>query len=259
MGNTNLRPTAAARAPTAATASANTPPAGCGITGSGSTATSQIVKTARTASARSAKQRSQPRTVSAGRATPAAIRRNPTLRVAFAVNADTITDASSARRKNAVTGNNTCVTPHPVQRDRRGHTSTDPPAPRSCRGLARPQPANPPPHNGQLSSPAASLRSTASTSASTVTTAPPRANRRPSRQRNIGRAVAYTIVITVPPRHHNQQPDHNRPHPMLTPSAARPPLRAHPECLRTIAAVSDAVKLLASTSKYSDCPWIPAD
>ncbi|EUA34650.1 hypothetical protein I552_5439 [Mycobacterium xenopi 3993] len=32
----------------------------------------------------------------------------------------------SARRSNAVTGNNTCVAPHPVHRDRRGHSCTGP-------------------------------------------------------------------------------------------------------------------------------------
>ena len=80
--------------------------------------------------------------------------------VAFAASADTITAAVSARRSNAVTGNNTCVTRQPVHRDRRGHSSTGPSGPRNCRGLARPQPVSTPPHAGQLNSPAASLRST---------------------------------------------------------------------------------------------------
>jgi hypothetical protein len=119
-----------------------------------------MVNTERTASARSANRRSQPRTVSAGRAESAAIRRNPTRDVAFNASADTITAAVSARRSNAVTGNNTCVTPHPVHRDRRGHSSTGPSAPRNCRGRPRPQPASTPPQAGQLSSPAANLRST---------------------------------------------------------------------------------------------------
>ncbi|CFB96491.1 Uncharacterised protein [Mycobacterium tuberculosis] len=89
-----------------------------------------------------------------------AIRRNPTRLVAFAASADTITAAVSARRSNALTGNNTCVTPHPVHRDRRGHNSTGPAGPRNCRDRARPQPASTPPQDGQLSSPAASRRST---------------------------------------------------------------------------------------------------
>ncbi|KZS57899.1 hypothetical protein A4G28_12815 [Mycobacterium ostraviense] len=77
-----------------------------------------------------------------------------------AANPATITTATSARRSNAATGNNTWVTPQPVHRDRRGHNHTGPSGPRSCRGLAHPQPANTPLHAGQLSSPAANLRST---------------------------------------------------------------------------------------------------
>jgi hypothetical protein len=50
--------------------------------------------------------------------------------------------------------------PHPVHRDRRGHSSTGPCGPRNCRGRARPQPASTPPHGGQVNSPAASLHST---------------------------------------------------------------------------------------------------
>ena len=60
------------------------------------------MNTDRTASARSAKRRSQPRTVSAGRRQ---IRRDPAKPepgiVAFAASADTITAAVSARRSNA--------------------------------------------------------------------------------------------------------------------------------------------------------------
>jgi len=176
-------------------ASANTPPAGSGITGSGSSARNQTVNIDRTASARSAKRRNQPRTVSPGRPRSAAIRRNPTPHRAFAANADTITAAVSARRSSALTGNNTCVTPQPVHRDRRGHSCTGPSGPRTCRDLVRPQPLSTAQlHDGHHNSPAASLRSTPSRSASTVTTAPPSANRRPSRssgQRDNGRAVAY--------------------------------------------------------------------
>lgn len=130
------RPTAArAAARIAVTASAHPPPAGPGSTGSGSNARNHQVNTARTASARPANRRNQPRTVSAGQPRPAAIRRNPTPR-AFATNADPITDTVSARRGSATTGNNTCVTPQPVQRDRRGHSGTGPARPRSVRHRA---------------------------------------------------------------------------------------------------------------------------
>ena len=129
-----------------------------------------------------------------GRPKSAAIRRNPKPHRALAANADTITAAVSARRSSALTGNNTCVTPQPVHRDRRGHNCTGPSGPRTCRDLARPQPVSTELLSGHHNSPAASLRSTPSRSASTVTTAPPSANRRPSRssgQRDNGRAVAY--------------------------------------------------------------------
>ncbi|EUA16063.1 hypothetical protein I553_1038 [Mycobacterium xenopi 4042] len=49
--------------------------------------------------------------------------------MALAASADTITAAVSARRSNTLTGNNSCVTPHPVHRDRRGHS---PPAIRAA-------------------------------------------------------------------------------------------------------------------------------
>ncbi len=45
-----------------------------------------------------------------------------------------ITVTASARRGNTVTGINTCVTPRPVHRDRRGHNRTGPSGPRRCRG-----------------------------------------------------------------------------------------------------------------------------
>jgi len=212
VDSTNRRPMAAASAAIAVIASANPLPAASGITGSASTARSHTVNTDRTASARSPNRRSQPRTVSAGRASSAAIWRNPTRRTALATNAATITAAASARRSSAVKGNNTCVTPQPVHRDRRGHTRTGPYGPRSCRGLARPQPANTPLHAGQLSSPAANLRSTRSTSASTVTTAPPSAQTALPQDsaRDIGRAVAYNDVITMSPRHHEDQSTYDR-------------------------------------------------
>src|SRR6185295_4499155 len=207
VGSANRRSITAATAAITVTASANTPPAASGITGSGSTARNQTVNIDRTASARSAKRRNQPRTVSPGRPRSAAIRRNPKPHRAFAANADTITAAVSARRSSALTGNNTCVTPQPVHRDRRGHSCTGPSGPRTCRDLARPPPASTLLHDGHHNSPAASLRSTPSRSASPVTPAPPSANRRPSRssgQRDNGRAVASNDLITMPPRHHKQ-------------------------------------------------------
>ena len=93
-----------------------------------------------------------------------------------------------------------------MHRDRRGHGRPGP-----CgravaeRSRPRPQPASTPPHAGLLISRTASLRSTALDSASTVTTAPSKRERTApparSRQRHTARAVAYTDVITVPPRH----------------------------------------------------------
>src|SRR6185503_369356 len=168
----------------------------------------------------------------------AAIRRNPKPHRAFAANADTITAAVSARRSSALTGNNTCVTPQPVHRDRRGQSRTGPSGPRTCRDLARPQPASTALlHDGHHNSPAASLRSTPSRSASTVTTAPPSANRRPSRssgQRDNGRAVASNDLITVPPRHHKQQPAPTDQDQLLSPSAQTLPPRGQPACPRTL-------------------------
>lgn len=103
--------TATAAPTTAATASANSSPDAAGTTGSGPVATNSPVNSTRTATARPANRRSQPRTVSAGRPTPTAIRRNPNP-VARASSAAPITSARSARRNNATTGNNTCVTRH---------------------------------------------------------------------------------------------------------------------------------------------------
>jgi len=76
-------------------------------------------------------------------------------------------------------------------------------------------------HDGHHNSPAASLRSTPSRSASTVTTAPPSATRRPSRssgQRDNGRAVAY------------QRPDHRAaPTPQTATGTDRPRPAAQPQ------------------------------
>jgi hypothetical protein len=93
----NRAPTPAAVAPIAAMASAHADPAGPGSTGSGARARHQRVNTARTGSTRAAKRRSQPRTVSGGRPSRAAISRCPAP-VAFAVNPAPITAAVSARR-----------------------------------------------------------------------------------------------------------------------------------------------------------------
>jgi hypothetical protein len=167
--NTPNRPAAALTAAwTAANASAHAPPAGAGITGSGDNARSSTVNTRRTASKRPASRRSQPRTVSAGRPNPTAIRRHPTP-VALAANAAPITVTVSARRASNPTGNNTCVTPQPVHRARRGRTHTIPSGPRTRRIRACPQPANTPQQPGQASRPSTSRRSTATAAAPTVT------------------------------------------------------------------------------------------
>ncbi|GAA0714543.1 hypothetical protein GCM10010199_14650 [Dactylosporangium roseum] len=77
--NTPKRVTAAVTAASiTASASAHAPPAGAGITGSTATARSSTVNCRRTASARAANRRTQPRTVSGGRPSHPAIRRNPT-------------------------------------------------------------------------------------------------------------------------------------------------------------------------------------
>jgi len=134
-GSTNRLATARPTAATAASASAHPVPAGSGITGSGSTARNHTVNHARNCSTRPANRRNHPRTVNAGRPTNTAIRRHPNP-VAFAANAAPITAAVSARRSNATSGNNTCVTPHLVHRDRRGRVHTGPSGPRSTRARA---------------------------------------------------------------------------------------------------------------------------
>src|SRR5712691_1968210 len=69
--STGHRAATAPAAPTsAATASATPDPAAAGTTGSGPTPTSSAVNATRTASARPANRRSQPRTVPSGRPTP---------------------------------------------------------------------------------------------------------------------------------------------------------------------------------------------
>lgn len=167
--STPNRPTAAATAaPTAANASAHTPPAGPGITGSGATARSNTVNSRRTASTRPPNRRNQPRTVSAGRPNPAAIRRYPTP-LALADSAAPITTTASARRNSSPAGSSTCVTPQPLHRARRGRVGSTPSSPRTRRTRACPHPANTPEQPGQTSRPATNRRSTAAASPPTVT------------------------------------------------------------------------------------------
>jgi hypothetical protein len=121
---------AAAAAAITASVSAQADPAGPGSTGSGASARHHPVNTARTASSRPAKRRNHPRTVSTGRSSNTATRRCPAP-AACAANAAQITAAVSARLTSTNTGNNTCVTPQPVQRDRRGRNRTGPCGPRT--------------------------------------------------------------------------------------------------------------------------------
>ncbi len=116
-------------------ASAHADPAGPGNTGSGARSRHHRVNTARTASTRSAKRRNQPRTVSGGRPSSAAISRCPDP-VAFAVNPAPITAAVSARRTSNSTGSSTCVAPQPVHRARRGTIHSPPSVSRTRRPRA---------------------------------------------------------------------------------------------------------------------------
>jgi hypothetical protein len=115
----NRAATADAAAATAVTRSAHADPAGPGGTGSTTTATTTAVNQPRTASDRSASLRSHPRTVSTGRPNTLAIDRAPAPPTRSAIAAP-ITSTVSARLTSTNTGNNTCVTPHPRHRARRG-------------------------------------------------------------------------------------------------------------------------------------------
>jgi transcriptional regulator with XRE-family HTH domain len=86
-----------------------------GITGSGLVRASSTVKNTRTCSARPANRRSHPRTVDAGRPSPAATFRNPAP-AAAASSAAPVTAPASARRDKSYTGSSTCVPPHPRHR-----------------------------------------------------------------------------------------------------------------------------------------------
>jgi hypothetical protein len=184
------------------------------------------VNTTRTASARSANRRSQPRTVSTGRPSHAAIARTP-VPLAFAASAAPITSTRSARRARANTGSNTCVTPQPEHLDRRGRTRTTcVPGPRSTRATAQPQGASRCPHPGHPTSPAASRRSTEPASASTVSTAPPCATHGPpgTRPRDHREGHRVSDVGTLPPPTNARNPAS----PGLSSSAFGTPLHAGP-------------------------------
>jgi hypothetical protein len=197
----NRAATAVTAAPIAANASAHTPPAGAGITGSAATARSNTVNSRRTASTRPPNRRNQPRTVSTGRPNTTAIRRHPTP-TALADNALPITTTRSARRSSNPTGSNTCVTPQPVHRARRGRTRTGPAGPRTDRVRAYPHPTNTPEQPGHTNRPATNRRSTAAVSPPTVTNDASVRHPRPSRgtpAREGGRAVPYHDIPTLPP------------------------------------------------------------
>lgn len=162
-------PAATAAPSTDDTASANPVPAAAGTTGSTPTATSNVVKNIRTASALDRNTRSQPRTVSPGRRRPAATVRHPAPEAA-AASAAPITSAASARRASNPAGSSTCVTPHPAHRPRRGRSLTTPNSPRTDRTLAQPHRASTAPHSGQPIRPAANAASTPTTESPTVTT-----------------------------------------------------------------------------------------
>jgi hypothetical protein len=116
-------------------ASANPPPAGSTGPSSGASTNAHRAKCTRIASAPAANRRSQPRTVSFGTPSRAAIRRCPTP-VAFASTAAPITDTSSRRRDNATSRRSTCVPAHPRHLARRGTSTTVREAHRNTRSRA---------------------------------------------------------------------------------------------------------------------------
>ncbi len=172
--------TAAAAPAIADTAAATGPAAPAGITGSGPVRASSTVKNTRTSSARPANRRSHPRTVAAARPSCPAILRCPSPPAADS-SAAPITAAASARRSRHHAGSSTCVPLHWRHRDLRGTTSASGlSAVRTGRSRPFPHPPSTPPHDGHVSSPAASCRSTSSRSPFTVSTTPPRVTQRPS-------------------------------------------------------------------------------
>ncbi len=204
---------------TADTASANTDRAAAGGTGSHPTSTSSLVNHTRTASARCANRRNQPRTVSTGLPSTAAIERAPDP-AAFAASAAPITDTTSARRTSANTGRRTCEPPHAEHRDRLGRNTTTPSRSRNVRGLAHPHGRSTPPHPGHSNPPPANRDSTPVLSTPTVSTAPPRASR-PSRADTAKKSPggpSHALIGTVPPPINT------------TPSPAHTKIRRHTQC-----------------------------
>ena len=183
--------------------------------------------------------------------------------MAFAASADTTTAAVSARRSNAVTGNNTCVTPQPVHRDRRGHSCTGPCGPRNCRGRARPQPASTRAacRAAQLTGrqPALDLIDICFYGDHCASEREQTALPQHSGQETTGGPSPTNDLITVPPRHHEQQTGIQQADTLLTVSAGPLPPRAHPECPRTLKV--SATKLAipswtmpSSSSEQTRCP-----
>jgi hypothetical protein len=165
----HLDPAATADPSTEDTASRSADPADAGMTGSTPTATINVVKNKRIASALARNTRSHPRTVSPGLPSRAATVRHPAPEAA-AASADPITSTPSARRANNDAGNSTCVTPHDPHRPRRGRTVNDDDVPRTDRDRAQPQRASADPHRGQPIRPSTNAASTATTESPTVTT-----------------------------------------------------------------------------------------
>jgi hypothetical protein len=95
------RAIAVTAAPTAATASANSHPAGAACPGSASTSTASVVNNRRSPSALPAKRRSHPRTVPAGRPSRKAMRRCPSP-AAFSANHVEAALAQQAGQRGAV-------------------------------------------------------------------------------------------------------------------------------------------------------------
>jgi hypothetical protein len=223
------RPTAPAAATIAATASTTTDPAGSSTGGSGSSSHSSVVNAARSGPARAANRRSQPRTVAAGRPSPAAICRCPHP-AALAARAAPITTAASARLTRTLTGSSTCVRPHPAHRARRGrsrHPTT--PCSRSTRGRAYPHGPSRCPHPGHASRPWASRRSTAAPSLPTVSTGASKHRVRPSRrldQKRPGGPTPIPDALTLS-SHTNKGNPTGLPQRLLIPDDAALPLPAH--------------------------------
>jgi len=223
--------TAAAAPAIAATAAATSPAAPAGITGSGPVRASSTVKNTRTSSARPANRRSHPRTVAAARPSCPAILRCPSPPAADS-SAAPITAAASARRSRHHAGSSTCVPLHWRHRDLRGTTSASGPRiTRTGRSRPFPHPPSTPPHDGHVSSPPASCRSTSSRSPFTVSTTPPRVTQRPSPglgQKITGRAAPQPIRSPCRPGPHTRNPAPGTARPRQPAPAARLPIGEAP-------------------------------